>query len=316
MNLRDQKPRVSVCIVTYNQERYIKDCLLGVLAQAYDVDLQVLVGDDASTDNTSIIVQDIAKKHQNIIHVFRHEKNLGANLNAQFLIDRATGEYIAHLDGDDFWMPGKLEAQVAFLEKNTECLAVYSNAVLIDENKKILGAFNKPQPDSIDINYLLAKGNFLNNSSMLYRQWVKSLLQEKPIPFIDYQLHIRIALKGKIGYLNQMLVAYRVGGTNSLTSVVPEKVQEYSYKSISEAKATVNTDQAYASYLSDVLYVSVRSFRYKLGTYWIQKMYSEDDVINFRVIYLSMCFLVYKLTVGSVFKLMQHIVGFRILSRR
>lgn len=228
------KPKISVCVVTYNQERYIKDCLLSVLTQAYDVALEVLVGDDGSTDGTPQIVRDIAEKHPGLVTLFRHERNLGPSANYQYLIERSTGNYIAHLDGDDYWMPGKLQAQAAFLEKHAECMAVYSNAVLMNEAKDILGAFNRQQPEVFDLDHLFEKGNFLNHSSLLYRQKAREVILDIQPPFIDYRIHLRLAALGKLGFVNQMLVAYRVGAEGSMIATANDAVRHAYNEAISE----------------------------------------------------------------------------------
>ena len=75
------KPKVSVCMVTYNQEHYIKDCLISVIAQEHDVELEILVGDDASTDRTSEIIKENAGFFHDVIKLFRHEENLGPAAN-------------------------------------------------------------------------------------------------------------------------------------------------------------------------------------------------------------------------------------------
>ncbi|HEY8102332.1 MAG TPA: glycosyltransferase, partial [Burkholderiaceae bacterium] len=161
MEMSNKNPTVSVCVVTYNQEKYIQDCLLGVLLQTLDADVEILVGDDASTDKTNEIIQFISEKYPGRIKLFRHEKNLGGCRNYQFLIEQARGDFIAHLDGDDYWLPGKLKRQLAFLENHSECVAVYANAVVINRERALLGIFTDRHPDTQDINYLLRKGNYL-----------------------------------------------------------------------------------------------------------------------------------------------------------
>ena len=179
------------------------------------MELEILVGDDASTDRTSEIIKEIAGTFHGVIKLFRHEENLGPSANYKYLIEKATGEYIAHLDGDDYWMPGKLAAQVEFLRRHQECTAVYANAVLIDEAKDILGAFNGPIPEVFDFDYLLEKGNFLNHSSLVYRSGYRKIILELQPPWVDYQIHIKLAEFGKLGFLNQMLVAYRWNAVGS-----------------------------------------------------------------------------------------------------
>ena len=95
-------PEVSVCVVTYNQEKYITECLQSVVDQETDFDFEVLVGDDCSTDGTRRIVQEFAEKYPDIIKPILHSKNTGAFHNYVSVHNAAMGKYIAHLDGDDY----------------------------------------------------------------------------------------------------------------------------------------------------------------------------------------------------------------------
>ncbi len=108
-------PRVSVCIATYNHERYIHDCIMSVVAQAHEIPIEILVGDDSSSDKTGEIVRRLADRLPDIVRYFRHAKKMGGVLNRQFLIGQTTGEYIAHLDGDDYWLPGKIAKQISLM---------------------------------------------------------------------------------------------------------------------------------------------------------------------------------------------------------
>lgn len=229
------KPRVSVCITTYNHERYIKECLASVIAQQFDVDLEILVGDDESADQTFDVVQRISNTIPGVIQLFRHAKNVGPTANLQFLIAKASGEYVAHLDGDDYWMPSKLSVQVDFLLRHPECAAVYSNAALIDQENGILGAFNRRMPETFDINYLLEKGNFLNHSSLVYRSQYRSRILEMEPPFIDYQIHMALAGLGKLGYVNQMLTAYRINSASSILASSRDLIIKYKEDAVLKA---------------------------------------------------------------------------------
>jgi len=231
------RPIVSVCVVTYNQAHFIRDCLASVLAQRVDLDIEILVGDDASTDNTSEVVEHLAAVYPQLIQYFRHATNLGPARNYQFLIERTRGEYIAHLDGDDYWMPGKLALQVDFLRGHRACSAVYSNAAVVSEDRRLLGAFNNELPETFDLNFLLAKGNFLNHSSLVYRAEFKETVLSIPEAFIDYRIHLRLAWRGKLGYLNQALVCYRAAVANSMVSNVPGSVRQWYWEALLDSGA-------------------------------------------------------------------------------
>src|SRR5450631_4125746 len=113
--------RVSVVIPSYNHGKYIAQCIESVLAQSF-ADLEVVITDDASTDDT------VAR-----IHAFRDPrvrlhtfpKNLGQCVALNASIRRSVGEYIAVLNSDDYFAPGKLERQVSFLDVNPEIGAVF-----------------------------------------------------------------------------------------------------------------------------------------------------------------------------------------------
>jgi glycosyltransferase involved in cell wall biosynthesis len=144
-------PKVSVCVVTYNQERYIRECLQSVVDQETDFDFEVLVADDCSTDGTRRIIQEFAEKYPKMIKPILHSKNIGAFNNFVFVHKAAIGEYIAHLDGDDYWLSGKLQIQKKFLDENIECNFVVTRMKRLYEK----GNF---EPDKIDIKKLPPNG--------------------------------------------------------------------------------------------------------------------------------------------------------------
>jgi len=103
-----EKVRISVCVITRNQEQFIRQCLESVLEQRGDWDLEVLVGDDCSEDRTGSIIESIARENPGRVMYICHPSNIGAVANMQLLISRACGQFIARLDADDYWPPGKL----------------------------------------------------------------------------------------------------------------------------------------------------------------------------------------------------------------
>jgi glycosyltransferase involved in cell wall biosynthesis len=201
--------KVSVCIVTYNHARYISDCLASVVAQQLNASMEILVGDDCSTDETREIVSTFCHQYPKLIKPIFHKKNIGASHNYQSLIERADGDFIAHLDGDDFWLPGKLAAQLEFLEKNAQCVAVYANAMVINDYGELIARFNGKLATEFTLDDLLKKGNFLNFSSVVYRANCKAKLLEMSVDAMDFQYNLILASQGKLGYVNKVLVAYR-----------------------------------------------------------------------------------------------------------
>lgn len=246
-------PRVSVCIVTYNHERYIYECIMSVLAQMRDVPLEILVGDDVSDDSTSPIVRDLASRYPDAIRYYRHEIRLGPLGNYQFLIQRAKGEYIAHLDGDDYWLPGKLKAQTKRLDDEPDCSAVYSNALCINDEGCLLGLFNNPQPDRFNFAELLKRGNFLNHSSMLYRVFFQNEILSWEPDFIDYRIHLYLAKYGQIAYLNSPFVGYRINSTGSMIVYQNDKVRLLYWSALLDALSGQEDQNFYRLAIADFL---------------------------------------------------------------
>lgn len=202
---------ISVCIVTFNQERYIRDAVMSVMAQVNpaEFDVEILVGDDCSTDSTPIILRDLAILHPEFIKVVTHSQNVGGCENYLMLLRQARGNFIAHLDGDDYWLPGKLSEQLAFLDKHQECEAVYTNAVVVDAGGVLLGGFSNNQPEIFPFSYIMERGNFLNHSSLLYRGCALERLSKIESPFVDYMIHLTLAKQSNLGLLPAAYVVYR-----------------------------------------------------------------------------------------------------------
>ena len=145
-----EAPLVSVCVATYKQDRYIEACLLSVLGQTGNIPIEVLVGNDGDSPETPNIVARLADRFPGVIRYFAHPRNLGASRNYQFLVREARGRYIAHLDGDDHWVPSKLKTQIAWLDAQPHCPACYTNAAVVDDAADKLAAETDDLLDEID----------------------------------------------------------------------------------------------------------------------------------------------------------------------
>jgi glycosyltransferase involved in cell wall biosynthesis len=133
-------PMVSVCIPTYNQERYIRKCLEGVMMQQTNFSFDVIIGEDCSTDDTRSIVREFELQYPGIIKPIYHEKNVGPQRNAyEYCWPALTGKYIAVCEGDDYWTdPCKLQKQVDFLEANKDFVLCFHEVNTVDENNEVL----------------------------------------------------------------------------------------------------------------------------------------------------------------------------------
>ena len=128
--------KVSVVIATYNQEKYIRHTLESVVNQKTNFEFEALVGDDCSTDGTAAVVREFAEKYPDIIVPFIREKNLGMGGNTADLVFRTSGEYVAFIEGDDYWIDDyKLQKQVDFLDSHQDYVACFGLCQIVDENE-------------------------------------------------------------------------------------------------------------------------------------------------------------------------------------
>ena len=123
---------VSIITPCYNSEKFIEECITSVLNQSYQ-NWEMLIVDDNSSDNSSILIKSYSKQDDRIKPIFLND-NLGPAMARNKAISIAKGKYIAFLDSDDIWLPKKLEIQINFMKKNN-CSFVFSSYSVISDNK-------------------------------------------------------------------------------------------------------------------------------------------------------------------------------------
>ena len=277
-------PCISVCVITRNQRDFIGQCLRSILGQAVDAELQVLVGDDASDDGTSEIVAALAKQYPRRVLHLRRELRVGAMANMRDLMNRADGDFVARVDGDDYWLPGKLSRQLAYLQSHPDCAAVYTNAVAVDEDGRRIGFFNDVGNARFDLAAMLRRGNFLNNSSVLFPSSGREAWLEVDVPQIDYRIHLRHALHGWLGHIGEPLVVYRVGVTGSMVAAMNDHVRELYWQAIQSVPRDQIGDDDYARGLADflrrVILRAVRTKDLRLLREWVPRVNAVSPISN------------------------------------
>ena len=207
-------PVVSVCIITYNHEKYIRQTLDGVLAQVTDFPIEVVIGEDRSTDATGQIVLELQDEHASVIRVLQSTTNLGMNKNLIRTLEQCRGRYIALLEGDDVWTSlRKLQEQVNFLENNPDCTICFHKAeVYIEEKDQIRGVWPEDDPQTITTIEDLIKYNYIPTCTVMYRNVPMERMPEQyyKLGSGDWSLHMRYAQKGKIGFINKVMARYRI----------------------------------------------------------------------------------------------------------
>ena len=213
---------VSVRLMVYNHEAYIREAIEGILKQKTTFPIEVVVGDDFSTDNSLAIISE----YENTPHIhfkilerkvgedyWQNRQKIGRLHNFYNILENCSGKYIALLDGDDHWTdPYKLQKQVDFLEKNSDFSICFHNLEILNQiDKKTSSITNSNEKEVSDILDLAKKGNFMFTASVLFKKpknGFPNWLEELPIG--DYPLHLYNAQFGKIKFLDEVMGVYRI----------------------------------------------------------------------------------------------------------
>ena len=129
---------LSVCVITYNQDNFIKETLDSILNQYRDYSYEIVIGEDCSTDNTRSIIEEYVKKYPEIIKPIYNNPNKGLLNNYFNVLDNCSGKYIMECAGDDFWLPGKISNQIKIMENHSEIGMCYGKAKVFNQTENCL----------------------------------------------------------------------------------------------------------------------------------------------------------------------------------
>lgn len=217
-----QNPLVSVIVPTFNHGKFIAQTLDGILMQKTNFAFEILVGDDASTDNNAEIIANYQQRFPQIVKAFLHPKNLGpkeprelgGKNNVAFLFKQAKASYIALCEGDDYWTnENKLQIQIDFLEQNAEYALCHHQMEVVYEDGSESTLFNtENQADTSTLEYLLSDESWiLGTASTVFRNTIQGNFPEWWMKSAsgDLGIFILVTQFGKIKYLPQIMGAYR-----------------------------------------------------------------------------------------------------------
>lgn len=224
MSKNKNEIQVSICLVTYNQEKYIAECLESLIAQDTELNYEIIVGEDCSTDSTRAIVQRYVSKYPDLIIPIFYEQNVGPVENIKQVYKRARGKYIAHMDGDDLALPKKLQKQFETLEANPDCAICVHNMKAIDANgESIKLAYPVFQEEKYTLLDLYLINPFFVHSSKMFINKIEEYIDDLDDSALDLEAHIEQAKQGHIYFLVEDLGVYRqfVGVTYQDSFVSP-----------------------------------------------------------------------------------------------
>ncbi|WP_374001695.1 glycosyltransferase family 2 protein [Bdellovibrio bacteriovorus] len=238
---------MSVCINTYNQEKYIGDCLQSFIDQEVDFPYEIIVGSDASTDGTRSVIERFQAKYPDKIVPIFHESNVGPVENVLSTYRMARGKYISHCDGDDKALPGKLAQQVAILDAHPDCIICSHDVQTINETGNLLQeSFIRRAEGEYSLMDIYEKLPFFAHSSKMFVNDMESdywhgFTKES----LDIDIHVAQLKKGMGYHLDRPLGCYRVGvgitalrkGVNPLLPKACSRIYEDALKSFPENQA-------------------------------------------------------------------------------
>lgn len=208
--------KICVLLVTYNQERYVLECLNSIIMQKTNFGVEVIVADDFSTDKTlSIITETLAKEEINFT-ILPSQKNVGLAKNYQRGFKACKGDYIAVIEGDDYWSdPNRLQKHVDFLENSKVCVLSFNRLIFFHEETQRFEL--QPWINSEDFEYFtssdLARGNKIGNlSACVFRKSAVDLLPPGifDIEIADWMLGISMGQFGLLAKQKDPMTVYRI----------------------------------------------------------------------------------------------------------
>lgn len=274
---------VSVCVLSYNHEKYLRDCLDGIIMQQTTFPIEVWVHDDASTDLSQDIIKKYQKCYPDIIKPILQQENQyskqDGGILSTFVYPKCTGKYIALCEGDDYWTdPHKLQKQVDFLEANPEYGICYTDYNRLEESShNIIESMFEQQNSYRPVTYEehLLRPGYLAPMTWLYRRELLNYIASSKV-FTDgtYAYMLEFLHNSKVAYLPITTATYRSHAGSASSPIGATNLYKYS---IGVFRTQVHYLNKYSCSEEFKIKVLLRGYLSKLP---IAIMANQDDFVQ------------------------------------
>jgi len=257
--------KISVAFIVYNGAKYMRTQLDSILAQTHGVD-EIIICDDASSDNTKEILEEYKNKHPNLFFLHYNNKNLGPTKNIEKAIQTCTGNIILLADQDDYWETNKVETIVKWFEANPTINGVFTNGTLMNSNEildnkyclcDVMSFPYKAIKNGEDLKlYINTVENSVTGATLAIRNNLAFL--KKPFPLIKHLVHdrwlaINLAETNSLGILDEKLIRYRIHSEQTIGGMT-ENIEKYIELNANLLEGKPNINNSIASF-KDLRYI-------------------------------------------------------------
>ncbi len=230
-------PVVSVLMITYNHEAYIREAIESVFAQVTTFPIELVIGEDCSTDGTRRVIEHVCVNATIFVKLITSGNNVGMHANLQRCMKACVGEFVAMLEGDDYWIDAlKLENQTSFLKENENTTMIFHQAILFYDAEKLLRTGLTPSGSVVPVGVSekivfsdIVEGKFhVPTASTIFR---REVIQNIPdwiaeLPFCDIVLLLMAANRGEVHFIEKPMSIYRITneGASAKFDYVIEKI--------------------------------------------------------------------------------------------
>jgi glycosyltransferase involved in cell wall biosynthesis/GNAT superfamily N-acetyltransferase len=289
----NKKPLVSICMITYNHENLIAQAIEGVVMQKTNFPIELIIGEDCSTDNTRKICLEYKEKFPDIIKLLLPKKNLGMQQNVVATLTACTGKYIALCEGDDYWTdPLKLQRQVDFLEANHDVILSSENGLVKNLTINTSYLFNKETQEHYYTAYELLEYRKFPTASVVFRNKYKEEICS--IKYLaDTVLWVFLSTKGLVHYNSVASSVYNRGvhglveGSDRLQwAKITRNWDKQMIKIIKNSRLKKSFDYTIFSKRNCIEFHSAYS-RYFFKKSPVKKVICLLNYIKYRIIYIT-----------------------------